>query len=49
MPEDHSGPDFMDLELGDGRRFEVITRSALPEYDRRWFQVGPKPLRVGMG
>jgi catechol 2,3-dioxygenase-like lactoylglutathione lyase family enzyme len=40
VPEDHSGPDFVDFELGHARSFEVIKRSDLPEYDGRRFQVG---------
>jgi len=40
VPEHHSGPDFADFQLGDGRSFEVIERSNLPEYDGRRFQVG---------
>ena len=40
VPEDHSGPDFVAFELGDGRSFELIERSAEPQYDRLRFQVG---------
>lgn len=40
LPEDHSGPDFVDFELGDWRCFELIKRSADPQYDRLRFQVG---------
>jgi catechol 2,3-dioxygenase-like lactoylglutathione lyase family enzyme len=40
VPEDHSGPDFVDFELGEGRSFELIRRSDDPEYDRLRFQVG---------
>jgi catechol 2,3-dioxygenase-like lactoylglutathione lyase family enzyme len=39
-PEDHSGPDFVDFELGEGRSFELIKRSDVPEYDGLRFQVG---------
>ena len=40
VPEDHSGTDFVAFELGDGRSFELIERSAEPQYDRLRFQVG---------
>jgi predicted enzyme related to lactoylglutathione lyase len=40
VPEDHSGPDFADFEMGGGRSFELIRRSGDPEYDRKRFQVG---------
>jgi catechol 2,3-dioxygenase-like lactoylglutathione lyase family enzyme len=40
LPEDHSGPDFVDFEMGDGRSFELIRRSDDPQYDRVRFQVG---------
>jgi catechol 2,3-dioxygenase-like lactoylglutathione lyase family enzyme len=40
VPEDHSGPDFVDFELGEGRSFELIKRSDSPEYDGLRFQVG---------
>lgn len=40
IPEDHSGPDFVDFELGNGRSFEIIQRSDDPQYDRVRFQVG---------
>jgi hypothetical protein len=29
VSEDHSGPDFVDFELGDWRSFEVIQRSSI--------------------
>jgi catechol 2,3-dioxygenase-like lactoylglutathione lyase family enzyme len=38
--EDHSGPDFVDFEFGDRRSFELIKRSADPQYDNLRFQVG---------
>ena len=47
VPEDHSGPDYVDFELGDGRSFEVIRRSQVPEYDRRRFQVGSGEVTTG--
>jgi hypothetical protein len=40
VPEDHSGPDFVDFEMGGGHSFELIRRSDHPEYDRKRFQVG---------
>lgn len=40
LPEDHSGPDFVDFELGNGRSFELIQRSDDPQYDHVRFQVG---------
>lgn len=40
VAEDHSGPDFVDFEMGDGRSFELIERSDEPQYDRLRFQVG---------
>jgi len=40
VPEDRSGADFVAFELGDGRTFELIERSAEPQYDRLRFQVG---------
>jgi catechol 2,3-dioxygenase-like lactoylglutathione lyase family enzyme len=40
VPEDHSGPDFVDFELGDGRSLELIKRSDEPQYDGVRFQVG---------
>jgi len=40
VPEDHSGPDFVDFEMGGGRSFELIRRSDDSEYDRKRFQVG---------
>lgn len=40
VPEDHSGPDFVDFELGNARSFEVIQRSDDPQYDGLRFQVG---------
>jgi len=40
LPESHSGPDFVDFEMGGGRSFELIQRSSEPEYDRVRFQVG---------
>ena len=40
VPEDRSGTDFVAFELGDGRSFELIERSAEPQYDRLRFQVG---------
>lgn len=40
VSEDHSGPDFVDFELGDWRSFEVIQRSDDPQYDGLRFQVG---------
>jgi catechol 2,3-dioxygenase-like lactoylglutathione lyase family enzyme len=42
VPEDHSGPDFVDFEMGGGRSFELIRRSDDPEYDRKRFQVGSR-------
>jgi len=40
LPEDHSGPDYVDFEMGGGRSFELIERSAEPQYERLRFQVG---------
>jgi catechol 2,3-dioxygenase-like lactoylglutathione lyase family enzyme len=40
VPEDHSGPGFVDFELGERRSFELIKRSDTPEYDGLRFQVG---------
>ena len=40
VPEDHSGTDFVAFDLGDDRSFELIERSAEPQYDRLRFQVG---------
>jgi catechol 2,3-dioxygenase-like lactoylglutathione lyase family enzyme len=40
VPEHHSGPDFVDFDMGDGRSFELIERSDDPQYDRPRFQIG---------
>ena len=40
LPENEAGSDFVDFDLGEGRRLELIRRSDEPQYDRRRFQVG---------
>jgi catechol 2,3-dioxygenase-like lactoylglutathione lyase family enzyme len=40
LPENEAGPDFVDFDLGDGRRLELVRRSDEPEYERLRFQVG---------
>jgi catechol 2,3-dioxygenase-like lactoylglutathione lyase family enzyme len=40
LPENESGPDYVDFDLGEGRRLELVRRSDEPEYDRPRFQVG---------
>jgi len=40
LPENESGPDYVDFDLGGGRRLELVRRSDEPEYDRPRFQVG---------
>jgi predicted enzyme related to lactoylglutathione lyase len=40
VAQDHSGPDFVDFELGGWRSFEVIRRSDDPQYNGLRFQVG---------
>lgn len=40
LPENEAGPDFVDFDLGDGRRIELVKRSDEPQYDRPRFQVG---------
>jgi predicted enzyme related to lactoylglutathione lyase len=40
VPESGSGEDYVEFDLGEGRTFEVLRRSAAPEYDRTRFQVG---------
>ncbi|HET7388883.1 MAG TPA: VOC family protein [Nocardioidaceae bacterium] len=40
VDEHHSGPDFVHFNMRTGEDFEVIERSAEPQYDRRRFQVG---------
>jgi catechol 2,3-dioxygenase-like lactoylglutathione lyase family enzyme len=40
LPENETGSDFVDFDLGDGRRLELVQRSDQPEYDRPRFQVG---------
>ena len=40
VPEHHSGPDFVDFDMGDGLSFELIERSDDPQYDRPRFQIG---------
>jgi catechol-2,3-dioxygenase len=39
MPRTDAGDDWIQLDL-DGRTFEILERSALPQYDARRFQVG---------
>ncbi len=40
LPEAGSGPDYVEFDLGEGRMFELLRRSEVPEYDRPRFQVG---------
>jgi catechol 2,3-dioxygenase-like lactoylglutathione lyase family enzyme len=35
-----STEDYVEFDLGEGRRFELLVRSALPQYDRPRCQVG---------
>jgi predicted enzyme related to lactoylglutathione lyase len=39
IPRADAGKDWIQLDL-DGRTFEILERSALPQYDARRFQVG---------
>ena len=39
VPRADAGEDWIQLDL-DGRTFEILERSALPQYDARRFQVG---------
>ncbi|HEY7004212.1 MAG TPA: VOC family protein [Gaiellaceae bacterium] len=39
-PETAVGADYVQFDMGEGRTFELVRRSALPQYDRRRFQVG---------
>jgi predicted enzyme related to lactoylglutathione lyase len=39
VPRIHKGKDWIQLDL-DGRTFEILERSALPQYDARRVQVG---------
>ena len=39
MPRTHTGADYIQLDLG-GQTFELLQRSAKPEYDARRYQVG---------
>ena len=40
VPENEAGEDYVDFDLGEGRRLELVRRSEEPEYDRPRFQVG---------
>jgi catechol 2,3-dioxygenase-like lactoylglutathione lyase family enzyme len=40
LPEAGSGPDYVEFDMGQGRKFELLERSDEPQYDRPRFQVG---------
>jgi predicted enzyme related to lactoylglutathione lyase len=40
LPEVAADSDYVQFGMGGGRIFELLQRSALPQYDRRRFQVG---------
>jgi catechol 2,3-dioxygenase-like lactoylglutathione lyase family enzyme len=40
LPENEAGSDFVDFDLGEDRRLELVKRSDEPQYDRPRFQVG---------
>jgi catechol 2,3-dioxygenase-like lactoylglutathione lyase family enzyme len=40
LPEHEAGSDFVDFDLGNDRRLELVKRSDEPEYERPRFQVG---------
>jgi predicted enzyme related to lactoylglutathione lyase len=40
LPEASAGSDYVQFEMGEGRIFELIQRSGLPQYDELRFQIG---------
>jgi predicted enzyme related to lactoylglutathione lyase len=40
LPVAASGPDYVQFDMGEGRTFELLQRSELPQYDGVRFQVG---------
>ena len=40
LPETAAGSDYVQFDLGEGRIFELVQRSELPQYDDLRFQVG---------
>jgi predicted enzyme related to lactoylglutathione lyase len=40
LPEASARSDYVQFEMGEGRIFELIQRSGLPQYDELRFQVG---------
>jgi catechol 2,3-dioxygenase-like lactoylglutathione lyase family enzyme len=40
LPEAAAGSDYVQFDMGEGRIFELVQRSELPQYDDLRFQVG---------
>jgi catechol 2,3-dioxygenase-like lactoylglutathione lyase family enzyme len=40
LPETAAGSDYVQFDMGEGRIFELVQRSELPQYDDLRFQVG---------
>jgi catechol 2,3-dioxygenase-like lactoylglutathione lyase family enzyme len=40
LPETAAGSDYVQFDMGQGRTFELVQRSELPQYDDLRFQVG---------